>query len=1072
MNILSKFLLAGALCSACALPAAADVVRITSCPDAQVFDFSPNGVWACGMIGDGQSDTYAFRWNVLTNDLQVSPVASYIGSSVSDDGVICGGFAYTDMYGKKRTVPGYYDGKWHRLSIPGLDDKIIDALDGSITPDGRTMVITVEGISDHGLDAAVWKDGVFQYCLSTGPGNMARAYDVSRDGRYFGGWINTENRQAALWDGNSEPQLLGRYWFVTELNKFSPDSKHYLYSIPWEEDARRAELGIYDMTNNQRNPINVGDYTDVNMFDLSANLTAIGAVNKGAGPALAIGGELVMLSDYMKEHYNIDFAEMPEIKKLTETDEPALTYGYAISDDATMYAVGYIDTEGDMRTMVIRTAANFNYPRPIATGAEQISSLTAVRVTWAMPYGFDTTGISGYNVYRVNADGTSTKLNDTPVSGFEYFDADATVGVNTYAIGAVYNDAYGESQPSAPVSIEVKEVQANAPNNFYGRQRGFNGMILNWNEPTTNLCAKQYYDEESATVGSGATQLDLGMEIGTRFSAAELALYKDPKITAAYFYPMSLQKGYTLAFYTMNPDGTTTLLQTQAVNSDDLKLGAKNVIKLDTPIDIPEQDLVMAVSTTVIDEANKVNVFGMDNTVCRAGYTDLLRRVEIRQNQISPLEEFDSMNKMGQALGMTVLTTWKAGIVLTPADAPADIDDVKAYEISIDGQSVASTEDLKITLPSVAEGKHNVGIHAAYTDGRVSPVKNIEIEVANDYDNAPAVDINELAVDYTGADAATGYTTSWLAPKDYDAQALSNNNGIRSTVEVQAPAENNYNLTAGVMYSPSYLRTKGGYTINSVSFFPTCDATFTIQISKDGVQILEQDVDDVVLNKWNTVALNSPITIDENATYLIAVDCYDVEQSGSPLAVDKQLHSGHGVDMIDYGSGWENLEYVLGTQTPSHWLINANITAPDFVRVEAGQKYVVMMDGASTGSGMLDEARYVSATCPEGTHTLSVNTLYTKADGSRAAAKSEAKEFNFSALAVQGLTADAVGNLPIVNGEIAAPAGYDCVTLYAADGAVLATGRTVSVKGLSLGTYLVRACGNAVPALVRTILVK
>ena len=80
------------------------------------------------------------------------------------------------------------------------------------------------------------------------------------------------------------------------------------------------------------------------------------------------------------------------------------------------------------------------------TGLTASGSGSGVNLDWA-----DTTGATGYNVYRSDAsNGTYTKLTATPVTTSAYADTAAPVGASYYQVTAV--NATGESAPSATVT--------------------------------------------------------------------------------------------------------------------------------------------------------------------------------------------------------------------------------------------------------------------------------------------------------------------------------------------------------------------------------------------------------------------------------------------------------------------------------------------------------------------------------------------------------------------------------------------------------------------------------------------
>ena len=80
---------------------------------------SPNGEWACGMFIDYSDNTFGFRWNLVTDKVELlSTIDNSEAWGISNDGTVAGN-AKMSLGGAPQTVPAYYkDGKWHLLEMP------------------------------------------------------------------------------------------------------------------------------------------------------------------------------------------------------------------------------------------------------------------------------------------------------------------------------------------------------------------------------------------------------------------------------------------------------------------------------------------------------------------------------------------------------------------------------------------------------------------------------------------------------------------------------------------------------------------------------------------------------------------------------------------------------------------------------------------------------------------------------------------------------------------------------------------------------------------------------------------
>ena len=207
---------------------------ISSPLELQLFAVSPNGKWACGVIGDGQTTTLqGMLLNVETGEFTyLSTVDKSSANDVTDDGMVVG--SYTDYEvtgtGIGAQVAGYYkDGKWHRLDNSTVEGALpIGAEVYSVSSDGRTMVgYVMDGPKDSDLAPAMWVDGKLIAILPHVGAGVA--YTVSEDGKMAAGWAYKEgdnNRNIALWQTPETVEYLSAFSSHAEAGrKFSPNGK-------------------------------------------------------------------------------------------------------------------------------------------------------------------------------------------------------------------------------------------------------------------------------------------------------------------------------------------------------------------------------------------------------------------------------------------------------------------------------------------------------------------------------------------------------------------------------------------------------------------------------------------------------------------------------------------------------------------------------------------------------------------------------------------------------------------------------------------------------------------------------
>jgi len=1048
--ILSMALAGGVLLS---LPAQAGTVRLSTPPDYTIFGISDNGEWAVGVQGSAYSELYTFRWNLVTNEIEVSGVPSMCGTSIADDGTYCGGFNYTDETGRITIKPGYYDGTWHLLPVP--EGNVTDALDGAISADGRHMALTLEL---NGVYRGVqYKDNELVRVLKSE--DHARVYDISNDGSKTCGWTyahidgKTLNRTGVYWEGDSDYKIIDRNPLKPEnspwagVRRFSADGNLAFYyggyMLPEQQGGLPYVEAIRNFVTDEFTPIYAIDAIgqDFQLNDFSDDMKVVGSYNYQA--CVAEGGKTYYLTDWLKQKKGVDAkAEWTEVLNYDGTF--MLSSANCIQNNGKAIGLMYNGTDMQMHAMVVRFDVELGECAPASVKVSEISKALAARIDWIMPYGIDLSKVKGYNVYR---DGV--KVNQSPVTGTSFYDSALEQDKEySYQVTAIY--AGGESDMSAASKIAIKGAVPEQPASFFARQKGLNSVSLTWNEPYTNHVRKYYFDDEAVSEGFGTSETGITEEAGIKFPAEEMALYGNAKITAVEFYPMSRQQDWALTIYSENAAGKLTkLAQRKITNKDNIKIGERNIINLTEPVAIPEgENIVASVSVSVVDENTMGNVIAMQTGKGTKGYSDLLRRV------IVPPEQFQSFYDMSSAKGMAMQVSWKIGLVVTPEGTAGNIDNVDKYVVTRDGQEIYNGKNTSYVDAGLADGTYNYGVKAVYADGRQSGFSEASRKVVMRSDEAYGAQNVAVNSDPEKTDV------TWTAPVDKDLTDITWAHGEKSDRRITA-TNSNFNFQAASIYPTSKLKGLNGYEIVGAKFYPTCDATYTIFIDNGTKteRVVYHEVDSFKENEWNTVYFDKPVKLDVNKTYRLIVDCYDVENEGSPLALDNNVGMDGYTALINVSTKdemWEDISVQTGIS--GNWMIGLIVADPNSVQLPV-KGYDVLLDGKKLNDSMLTETSYSHPTsqlgAKEGTrHKISVDTWYEPATK---AVSGKPVEFIIGNV---GLDETFVADMMVgCDGAILRVTNAAELAVYSLDGikAVSAKDDSVRIDNLASGIYVVKA---------------
>lgn len=1021
MNKLRTFVLWALLCLCTYSYAGTKPVVINSPQGYQVMGISPNGKWACGIYIDISESLYAFRWNLESGNIELLSTSMSIGWQVANDGTVSGTFSDPSVNANTTIeMPGYYrEGKWNSVEIPS-GATVDEGAGYGITPDGH--YISGELLINGKYIPYIWHDGKISRQLSD---NTAFPYTISPDGKAAAGWEYgpiKKNRISTYWpEKGSAIHLNSTEDAFARAQKFSPDGKKILFWGGWNANAEVA--CIYDIDTEVITALpTLQENASMDLFDISNNTTIVG--NESNRGYIYVNGQGHYADEYL-ESLGVDFSGLEIPTDANGTKQ--IANAAAISADGNVISLWYYDAEYSLHSIIVFLNHETSGIAPAEVKAAQVEGINAVRLTWSAPLGAE--GITGYNIYR-----NGTKINETLITSTAYYDKNLLIGNYEYTISAVYGD--GNETKSEPAMTTVSEKTVSMPQTVFARQKGINGAHIQWKTPATNLIGKSFYNIATAEINGFGADID-GFEVAICYDKEEVECYQGCKLTEVAFYPMSEQAGWTINIYTRDANGALQLIGTQPV-SQTLVYKERNTVKLETPVAMPDGDLIIAVAVNINNGGN--DIIGADPSQFVAGHSDLLRQITE--------SDFYSLYERAISKGApAAFTAWMIDAVLAPEGASETADDIDHYDVYDGDKKIGETKNKYYTVNGLEDGMHNFGVSAVYSDNRNSDKATAGISIAENY---PAVD--KVTVTTNGS----SMTAEWAAPADNDQTVISYANGTAQTQAPKGTKSNNYGLMAATDFYPAKLKGYNGYQIKSLRFYPIADAVFTFFIEENGKQITEHEVANYTLNTWNTVELPTPITINENSNYRLILDCYDVEAEKSPLAIDNTLPKMLYSDLYSLdGSSWNPFSSDTGLR--GNWMLGMTIASATGTSLNI-TGYDVRIDGVKVNTEKLTatEVQHIFNDNESGQHSINVDVYY------QAKAESVKGNSTYFNITPTGISSNTIAEINIRYGEnfITVDGGNaKSITVYSTDGATAASaqGGSLNVSGLNTGIYVVKA---------------
>ena len=388
----------------------------------------------------------------------------------------------------------------------------------------------------------------------------------------------------------------------------------------------------------------------------------------------------------------------------------------------------------------------------------------------------------------------------------------------------------------------------------------------------------------------------------------------------------------------------------------------------------------------------------------------------------------------------------------TKADGE-DIDAIKQYNIYSNGELLGSTEDMSYVDKNIADGEYTYEVEAEYADGRISDKVGTTVSIAADKNALPAISDVEVA----GTDGTVNF--KWNAPMDDDANNISYCSDTYAQT-VAGSESSNYGYVARAIYSDDKLKGLGGYNITQLRFYPVNDAIFTFTLRENGNEVAYVEINDYKLGQWNTVTLEQPVTLKENAEYTLDLDCFDGIPEMGPL----------GCDNLPVMSGYSNLYSVDGGvsfsqvsgSTIGNWMIGMVAVAPDAEPLPV-DGYNVRIDGTAVNASPVAETAYTydfgADADPDAQHRVAIDAIYTGIGEVRG---------NTVFFTLGDIPATGIGNVitadlrvypnPAVDYVAVEGADVESITAYTSEGVLAGTcnGNRLDVSSYAPGMYILK----------------
>lgn len=931
---------------------------------------SRNGEWAYGAYLDYNDQAFGFRWNLKNNKIEMLSRGAVTSepSGISNDGSLPGFFLDNAVVKNGAYVHNeglYKNGKWTPMNVSGIPTISSDRSGTTLSVNWNVSAISNDGKHVGGACAdkrlTVWNaDGTIDWQAEND--NYIRVYCLSDDGTMASGWRYQgldETRMPFLWkkDGTRIDLPVGET-YKYNLHpwhggiRFAANDRYLLYWGNYKlddaekgDDSGVTQYGVYDVANDKvtnipaylpySTSIFYRDITDdgvlIGMETGAFNLpNEDGALENDSTYLLMYDMKQNKFTDFYKylEEKGVDFSSLPLFSSLDNTM-------MQVSGDGKTFALRYFGVDNGVYPLIIKLDENVTSRPPVQFTANRVVAADGVLLEWLEPLA----GAEGVKSYKVYRDGQLIATTDAQT--LRYTDGNVKTGeTHTYVVKAQYADV--ESEASDAATITLSELTPHAPNSLFARQCNQAQAFMEWNTPKSNLATRNYYSDTDEVTGFGGGSNNF--EVAISLPADELALYKNHKLTAVSFYPMSEQQAWTLNIYSHDPvSGEVKNITSQPITQT-LLYGKPNRVALATPVDFPAgKDLYVGVAVKVNASAD-FNVIGEVNGVTTPTRSDLIRQTDTG-------EDFYSIYQKALETGYSTADTWAIDAILTPDNVNPEIDHVVSYDVYVDGQKTKNTSELNAQTDNLTVGNHTLGVVANYADGRRSDLATTTVAIEENENYFQAITPSVVSKGENGA------TFNWESPKKNDMQLISYAYGDFGS-GMATGADAYWNLLARAEYQPRLFKGMEGHRIVAGRFYPLCDAIYTLSLYADGVKVAEKEAEKIVPNQWNEVKFDKPVEVKEGVTYTYDVDCYDVPEGSTVLPVDNGAEVDGYSNLFSQDAGETFSTLMYNNDQHGNWMIGLKLDNGREERIPELKGYKVVVDQRNTFEVGADATSY------------------------------------------------------------------------------------------------------------------
>lgn len=566
-----------------------------------------------------------------------------------------------------------------------------------------------------------------------------------------------------------------------------------------------------------------------------------------------------------------------------------------------------------------------------------------VHLAWNAPA---TRDLLGYKVYRNNA----MIANVTGAGTLVYDDMDLAPATYAYHVSAVYTA--GESVPTADVSATV--AQLDPPTNLTATVQNGNNVHLTWQAP-------------------GGTQPEAftdGFETYADF-ATTFAPWTNVDVDASATYTMT---GTTwpgsaspMAFMVFNPAATTPAITTFTAHTgakmavaiasttppnNDWMISPQIMINAGDEVSFWARSLTaqyglerfkVGISTTNTTPSSFTIISGASYIQAPITWTEYSYSLSAYagQNVYIGIQcvsndawffmvddfyvgaptargEFPYVAVSDNAPAKTIGTPTPG--IQSPLEPTRELTGFKVYRDATLIHTITSATTVSYDDLALPVGNYSYTVTAVYSDGESAPAGPATVTILQL--NPPT----NLTADVVGNDV----TLNWVSPEappagtwlTWSQDVLGNSVGTNSAA----------NFDVAHRWPVADLTQYVGSSITQVKFVPAEAAcTYTIKVwrggsaTNAGTLVTSQLVANPTIDDWNTVTLNTPVTINANQELWIGYNCNAT--AGYPAGCDNGPQIDGKGNMIYFNNAWSELDALSATLT-YNWTIKGFAAAP------------------------------------------------------------------------------------------------------------------------------------------------